>query len=168
MTATNSVPYRSSNIYLKLPILIMFAVLSVASPATMITLLAAGAIQANEWPFAVMILALVFVTLGGCVLSHHRIEITRDSVRLVWFPAYRKTILAAEISAIDQRSINPWHHGLGLRFIGDSTLALMNRGGTGIVVETNTKRRYLIVMKDLDEADLATNLLIDMRNNRPG
>jgi len=69
----------------------------------------------------------------------------------VWFPAYRKAIPASDIISVTTKRVNPWRNALGIRLIGNATLALMNRGGGGVLITTTDNRGYLIVISNPQE-----------------
>ncbi|PDQ35895.1 MAG: hypothetical protein B5766_03700 [Candidatus Lumbricidophila eiseniae] len=142
--------YRTSNVYLPPVILVMFAVLTVGIPVMIFALLAADTAPSTPG-YAIVVLAFTAVILGGACLSHHRLEFKDDAVRLIWFPAFRKTIPADSIISCAVKRANPWRNGLGLRLIGNSTLAIMNQGGDGVFFETVGNRRYLIVIRNPSE-----------------
>ena len=163
MTTTATQVYRTSNVYLAPAVILIFAVVIVAIPATLIS---QRAIDSNEWGFATLILAFIVVMLGAACMSHHRIEIGDQTVRLVWFPAYRKTIPASDIISVTTKHVSPWRNGLGIRLIGDATLALMNRGGEGALITTADNRRYLIVISNPQELKEALRRVDGMIHKR--
>ena len=132
-------------------ILVMFAVLTIGIPVTIFALLAAGTTPSAPWGFVIVVVTLAVVALGGACVSHHRLEFKDDAVRLIWFPAFQKTIPADSIISFAVKRANPWRNGLGLRLIGNSTIAIMNQGGDGVFFETVGNRRYLIVIRNPSE-----------------
>jgi hypothetical protein len=151
MTTATTQVYRTSNVFLAPAVIIIFSVMIVVLSATLIWQHAIGAISRSEWGFALFVFIFVAVMLGAATISHHRIEIYNQTAKLVWFPAYRKTILASDIISVTTKRVTPWRNGLGIRLIGNATLALMNRGGDGVLITTTDNRCYLIVISNPQE-----------------
>ena len=151
MTRATTQVYRTSNVFLAPAVIIIFSVMIVALSATLIMQRAIGAISSSEWGFALFVFVFVAVMLGAATISHHRIEICNQTAKLVWFPAYRKTIPASDIISVTTKRVSPWRNGLGIRLIGNATLALMNRGGDGVLITTTDNRGYLIVISNPQE-----------------
>ena len=151
MTTSTTQVYRTSNVFLAPAVIVIFAAVIVALSATLIMQRAIGAIPLSELGFALLVLVVVVVTLGAASISHHRIEICNQTAKLVWFPAYRKTIPASDIIAVTTQRVSPGRNGLGIRLIGNATLALMNRGGDGVLITTTDKRGHLIVISNPQE-----------------
>jgi len=148
MTVPAPAPFRSSNVFLAPAVIVVFAVVAVAVPVAVILSLAAAAAPAGEWAGGLLVPAIVGAVLVVGCLSHHRVEVGDQAIRLIWFPGYRKTIPAHDIVAVGTERVSPWRYGLGLRLIGNATLAVMNRGGDAAVIGTIENRRYLVVIGD--------------------
>lgn len=148
---TTSPAYRTTNVFLARGVLITLALVTVAIPTTVITSLTTEAASPGEWGFALLVTVVVVAVLGACCVSHHRIEIDDRGAKLVWFPLYNKTILAADIDSVTATRVSAWRNGLGIRLLAGATLALMNRGGEGALIRTNDKRNYIIVINEPQE-----------------
>jgi hypothetical protein len=151
MSTITSDHFRSSNIYLAPALIAAFAIIAAAALVTVVISITTGAVPSTEAPLAVTILLFVVVVLAGACFSHHHLEIRDDHVRLIWFPAYRKTIMKSQITGIATAHASVWRNGIGLRLIGNATLALMNRGGDGVLITIKSGRSYLIVINDQQE-----------------
>lgn len=162
MMSTTAPVYRTSNTFLAPAVIVIFGVITVAIPATLIVVLSTSAAPASDWHFAMLALGGVVAVMGTAGASHHRVEVGDHEVRLTWFPAYRTTIPVSEIVSVTTTKVSPWSDGLGIRFVGESTLALMNRGGEALLVGRTGERRYLVVIRDPQELAETLRRLDDM------
>ncbi|MCS4277355.1 hypothetical protein M2390_002559 [Mycetocola sp. BIGb0189] len=138
--------FRTTSTFLSPLVLTLVALLMLASASMFVYLLTTQGLSSGEWILSSVVLVVVTAVLTGCLLSHHRIEIGEDTVRLIWFPLYVKTIPANQLRSVASETVNPWHTGLGLRLLGGGTLGLINRGGPALSFHTESGARYLIVV----------------------
>ncbi|MFZ4843396.1 hypothetical protein [Mycetocola saprophilus] len=138
--------FRTTSTFLAPLVLTLVALLILAGAGIFVYLLTTQGLSSGEWILSSVVLVVVTAVLTGCLLSHHRIEIGDDNVRLIWFPLYVKTIPADQLRSVASEVVNPWHTGLGLRMLGGGTLGLINRGGPALSIHTESGARYLVAV----------------------
>ena len=96
--------------------------------------------------------ALVSVAITWPIaFASHWVEINEKEVRLRWAPIYRSSIDRASITdwSVSDEAVSPWKSGgIGLRLASGGTLALVNRKGRILKLETSENRRYAITLAD--------------------
>lgn len=160
----SQVRYRTRSTFLSPLMVVVFALITLGTIGAIVYVLVAEGLTLGQWMLFSVFLVLFTAILGGCLVSHHRIEIGDDDVRLIWFPLYVKTIPADQLRSIGTETVNPGRTGLGLRLLGGGTLGLINRGGPALSIRTESGAHYLIVVpveEDRAEAMRRLRSLID-------
>lgn len=127
----------------------------VALTATIVALLAVLYFD-NETPDAVKVFIAValFVVLVLIYTAHPWITITPGSIRIGYFPLYRRTLPMREVQDIRVVNIRPMrkYGGFGVRGLAKSDRGLLLGGypPRGLRFETFDGRRYIVTLRDLD------------------
>lgn len=99
--------------------------------------------------------------------ASHWVEINGKEIRLRWAPIYKTSINRASITdwSVSDEAVSPWKYGgIGLRLASGGTLALVNRKGRILKLETSENRRYAITLAN-DKEVAAVSRELSLQNH---
>ena len=112
-----------------------------------------------------LIFTALMIPMG---FAAHWAEFTDKKVRLRWAPIYSSRIDRTSITSwsVSEGAVSPWKYGgIGLRLASRGTLALVNRKGRVLELETSENRRYAIVLADDNEVSMVRRELSLMKRS---
>lgn len=95
-----------------------------------------------------VILLFVELVLLAIILSWHQVSLDDDTLVIRWSPFYVRKIALADLALMEKTTLSTWRYGLGMRFIGDRTLALIHGKGPAVKLWFKGNRNYLITLND--------------------
>lgn len=96
-----------------------------------------------------IVLVLVEAILGAFVASWHQLRLEGDTMLIQWFPYFTRRIPRSELVSVAEAAADSWHANVGARLIGNSSPALLHRGGFTILLEFRSQK-FLIALNDDD------------------